>query len=73
MTLNHNSRPYKIGSVVIGGDYQGLGIVRSLGRRQVPVGLIDDETSIARFSRYTSFAVKVPSFENAAETAEDPD
>jgi D-aspartate ligase len=70
MTLNYSPRPHKIGSVVIGGDYQGLGIVRSLGRRQVPVGLIDDETSIARFSRYTSFAVKVPSFGNAAETAE---
>jgi D-aspartate ligase len=49
-----------IGAVVIGGDYQGLGIVRSLGRQGVPVHVIDDEHSIARFSRYTSSAVRVP-------------
>jgi len=41
-----------VGAVVIGGDYQGLGIVRSLGRQGVPVCVIDDEHSIARFSRY---------------------
>jgi predicted ATP-grasp superfamily ATP-dependent carboligase len=41
------------GAIVLGGDYQGLGIVRSLGRRGVPVCVIDDEHSIARVSRYT--------------------
>jgi D-aspartate ligase len=49
-----------IGAVVIGGDYQGLGIVRSLGRQGIPVHVIDDEHSIARFSRYTSSALRVP-------------
>src|SRR5271157_4589880 len=49
-----------VGALVIGGDYQGLGIVRSLGRRQIPVCVIDDETSIARFSRYATHAVSVP-------------
>ena len=44
---------------MIGGDYQGLGIVRSLGRHGVPVCIIDDELSIARFSRFTSRAVRV--------------
>src|SRR5271166_5772781 len=48
-----------IGAVVVGGDYQGLGIVRSLGRQNVPVCVIDDETSIARFSRYTTHAIAV--------------
>ena len=47
------------GAVVVGGDFQGLGIVRSLGRRGVPVCVIDDERSIARFSRYTRHAVRV--------------
>lgn len=42
------------GAVVIGGDYQGLGIVRSLGRKGVPICVIDDEYSISRFSRYTT-------------------
>lgn len=48
--------PQTIGAVVLGGDYQGLGIVRSLGRRGIPVCVIDDELSISRYSRYcTSF------------------
>jgi len=46
-----------VGAVVVGGDYQGLGIVRSLGRRNVPVCVIDDEHSIARFSKYTTHAL----------------
>ena len=44
---------------MIGGDYQGLGIVRSLGRQGVPVCVVDDEMSISRVSRYTTHFVKV--------------
>jgi D-aspartate ligase len=50
------SRP---GAVVVGGDYQGLGIVRSLGRLGVPVCVIDDERSISRDSRYATLSVHV--------------
>ncbi len=42
------------GAIVVGGDYQGLGIVRSLGRRGVEVLVVDDEHSISRHSRYTA-------------------
>jgi D-aspartate ligase len=49
-----------VGAVVVGGDYQGLGIVQSLGRRRIPVCVIDDESSIARFSRYTTHSLFVP-------------
>jgi predicted ATP-grasp superfamily ATP-dependent carboligase len=48
-----------VGAVVIGGDYQGLGIVRSLGRHGVPVCVVDDERSIARFSRYAKSFVHI--------------
>jgi D-aspartate ligase len=44
--------PRDVGAVVLGGDYQGLGIVRSIGRRGIPVCVVDDERSIARLSRY---------------------
>ena len=54
------------GAVVLGGDFNGLAIVRSLGRRGVPVCVIDDESSIARASRYTTHAVKVPSLRDDA-------
>jgi D-aspartate ligase len=48
------------GAVVIGGDYQGLGIVRSLGKMGVPICVVDDEHSIAQFSRYATLAARVP-------------
>jgi D-aspartate ligase len=48
------------GAVVIGGDYQGLGIARSLGRRGIQVCIVDDELSIARASRYTDRTIRVP-------------
>lgn len=49
----------RAGALVVGGCFQGLGIVRSLGRRGVPVCIIDDESSISRFSRYATHAVRV--------------
>ena len=45
---------------MLGGDYQGLGIVRSLGRRGIPVCVVDDEQSVSRFSRYCRQFVKLP-------------
>jgi len=47
------------GALVVGGDYQGLGIVRSLGQRGIRVFVVDDEYSISRFSRYCTRFVKV--------------
>jgi predicted ATP-grasp superfamily ATP-dependent carboligase len=49
------------GAVVVGGDYQGLGIVRSLGRQGVDVVVLDDELSISRGSRFTAMQVRVAS------------
>lgn len=46
--------------MVIGGDYQGLGILRSLGQRGIPVYVIDDEHSVSRFSRYCREFIKLP-------------
>jgi D-aspartate ligase len=68
MKINGATSTAPIGAVVIGGDYQGLGIVRSLGRHNVPVCIIDDEQSIARFSRYSAHAVKVASLRDENET-----
>jgi predicted ATP-grasp superfamily ATP-dependent carboligase len=48
-----------VGAVVVGGDYQGLGIVRSLGRRGWPVCVVDDERSIARYSRWAKHSFRV--------------
>jgi D-aspartate ligase len=59
-----------VGAVVLGGDFNGLGIVRSIGRRNAPVCVIDDEYSIARFSHYTSHAVRVPDLRDETKTIE---
>ena len=48
-----------VGALVVGGDYQGLGIIRSLGRRGIPTCVIDDEHSIGRFSRYATYSGRV--------------
>jgi predicted ATP-grasp superfamily ATP-dependent carboligase len=51
----------KIGAVIIGGHFQGLGVLRSLARRNVPTYLLDHELCIGRFSRYPRKFVKCPS------------
>lgn len=56
-----------VGAIVLGGDYQGLNIVRSLGRQGVPVCVIDDEHSIARFSKYCSHFFKVDSLRSESQ------
>jgi D-aspartate ligase len=55
---------------VIGGDYQGLGIVRSLGRHGVPVCVVDDEHSISRYSRYAKKFISVSELHDARKTVE---
>lgn len=57
-----------VGAIVLGGDFQGLGIVRSLGRRGAPVCVVDDEYSISRFSHYATRAVRVPDLRDEANT-----
>src|SRR2546425_8315100 len=54
------------GALVIGADYRGLGVVRSLGRRGIPVWVLkqDDELLLASTSRYTSRSLDWPSGED---------
>jgi len=58
------------GAVVLGGDFQGLGIVRSLGRHGISVCVIDDECSISRFSHYATHAVRVPDLRDETRAVE---
>ncbi|MCL5291402.1 MAG: ATP-grasp domain-containing protein [Actinobacteria bacterium] len=54
----------KPGGVVLGGDYQGLGIVRSLARAGIPVIVADRELSISRFSRYPAGFYRRPDWDD---------
>src|SRR5277367_4942163 len=67
--LNRKSQDVP-GAVVIGGDYQGLGIVRSLGRRGIPICILDDEHSISTYSRYATYGVRVPDLRNENKVVE---
>jgi|SRR5579872_929719 len=59
-----------IGAIVIGGEHPGLGIARSLGRRGIPVVVIDDQESISRFSRYVNRVVRVKNLLDENQTVE---
>jgi D-aspartate ligase len=67
---NRNGRSGLPGAIVIGGDYQGLGIVRSLGRRGVKAVILDDERSISRHSRYATGSFKVDGLRDDEQTVE---
>jgi len=58
----------KVGAVILGGDFHGLAIARSLGRHGIPTCIVDDEYSIARFSRYTTRHISVPTLRKERET-----
>jgi D-aspartate ligase len=59
-----------VGAVVVGGDYQGLGIVRSLGKRGIPVCVVDDEHSLSRYSKYTTNFVRVSELRDERKTVD---
>jgi predicted ATP-grasp superfamily ATP-dependent carboligase len=71
MSGNHIPSKYPVGAAVVGGDYQGLGIVRSLGRLGVPIWVIDDELSISRYSRYATFTDRIPDLRNPERAVKD--
>src|SRR5262245_54163244 len=48
------------GAIVIGGDYRALGVVRSLGRRGIPVWVATNEHLVAACSRYTKCRLHWP-------------
>jgi predicted ATP-grasp superfamily ATP-dependent carboligase len=66
-----SSFPRDVGAVVLGGDYQGLGIVRSVGRHGVPVCVVDDEHSIARLSRYAGAHERIADMGDEARVVRD--
>lgn len=50
----------KSGAVILGGDFQGLGIARNLSQHGVPVAILDHNFCIGRFSRCTTRYFRSP-------------
>ena len=57
------------GALVIGGDYKSLGIVRSLGRRGIPVWVLTDDHLLAGWSRYCRRTIAWPAASEADQVA----
>jgi D-aspartate ligase len=55
-----NAATSETGAIVIGGNYGGLGIVRSLGRHRIPVWVLQDEHASAAASRYAQHRLRWP-------------
>jgi D-aspartate ligase len=63
-------KPQTVGALVIGGEHPGLGIARSLGRRGIPVYVLDDQHSISKFSRYATRVIRVRDLRDEATTVD---
>jgi D-aspartate ligase len=62
------AKQQRVGALVIGGDHPGLGIARSLGRRGIPVYVLDDQHSISSFSRYATRVLRVDNLRDEQQT-----
>lgn len=63
-------KPAKIGAVIVGGEHPGLGIARSLGRRGIPICVIDDQRSVSEYSRYVDHVIRVKDLRDEANAVE---
>jgi D-aspartate ligase len=67
VTLPHNQT---VGAVVVGGDHPGLAVARSLGRRGIPVFIIEDQLSISSWSRYVKRVIRVENILDERQTVD---
>ena len=56
----------QVGVVINDGNFQGLGLLRSLGSQNVPVYVLDTGHCIARYSRYATKYLKCPGIREEA-------
>jgi len=63
-------RTEPVGAVVVGGDHPGLAVARSLGRRGIPVYIIEDQRCISSWSKYVRRVVRVESILDERKTVD---
>jgi predicted ATP-grasp superfamily ATP-dependent carboligase len=59
-----------VGALVIGGEHPGLGVARSLGRRGIPVYVLDDQHCISAYSKYVRKVVRTPNLRDDRATVD---
>ena len=50
----------KPGAVITGGDFQGLGVLRTLASKDIPIILLDSDHCISKYSRFKKKFIKSP-------------
>ena len=50
----------KPGAVITGGDFQGLGVLRTLAQKDIPIILLDSDRCISKYSRFKKKFIKSP-------------
>jgi D-aspartate ligase len=50
----------KTGAVITGGDFQGLGALRTLAKKDIPIILLDSDHCIGRYSRFVKSFFRSP-------------
>jgi len=50
----------RIGVVITGGDFQGLGVLRTLAEKNIPIIVLDSEHCISKYSRFKKKYIKSP-------------
>lgn len=58
----------KIGAVFTGGDFQALGAIRTLARKDIPIVLLDSDLNISQYSRFVKRFFKAPSLADDKES-----
>jgi D-aspartate ligase len=69
-TIEHPRLTEGIGALVIGGDHPGLAIARSLGKRGIPVYILEDQLSISAYSRYASRVLRAKDLRDPEKTVD---
>lgn len=59
-----------VGALVVGGDHPGLAVARSLGRRGIPVYILDDQLCVSSGSRYVKRVIHVDDILDERKTVE---
>ena len=50
----------RTGAVITGGDFQGLGVLRTLAEKNIPIIVLDSEHCISKYSRFKKKYIKSP-------------
>ena len=50
----------KVGAIITGGDFQALGVLRTLARKDIPTIMLDNDLCIGKYSRFKKKFLKSP-------------